>query len=327
MTPQGWDFRPAAGSTGRAAALRALLLGVAFALAAGFFAFALTTYLTAAPPTRGATPTTPSTATPSTATPTPDEDGPDYDPPPLPNPANRDEAHAWLERNALYGPSLVPIGCAIERLADSGPPDLEVVDAHLDATMDCLMAVWVAPVQEAGFVLPRPPVLSYDQPITTACGTSPSMDRAAAFYCPADQRIFYAVDRSVPLFSGTSLTVDSTLAHELGHALQGRSGILLAEWALVQTVDEAAGLELSRRTELQADCLGGLALNALAAATGLTDLERDQLREDNYSRGDRPGYPRTHGAPESGLRWISQGLGSAEVGGCNTFVVAPEDVA
>ena len=234
---------------------------------------------------------------------------------------------AWVGRNALYGPAVAPADCAIERLADPEPPALDVLDAHLDATMDCLMAVWVAPVEQAGFVLPRPPVLSYDQPITTACGTSPSMDRAAAFYCPGDQRIFYALDRSRALFSRTSLTVDSTLAHELGHALQGRSGILQAEWALVQTVDEEGGLELSRRIELQADCLGGLALNALAEATGLTGRERGQLQQDNYARGDRAGRPRTHGSPESGLRWISRGLDGAEIGGCNTFVASPEDVA
>jgi len=329
MGPQGWQVRPdVTGRAQRAAAVRALLLGAAFALAAGFFAFGLTTYLISVPPIPGATPTLGATPTAATSpTPAPDGDGAEYDPPPLPYPTDLEQARAWLEHNPLYGASLTAVGCALQRLPDPEPPALDVVDAHLDASMDCLMAVWLAPVGQAGFVLPRPPVLSYDQPITTACGTSPAMDRAAAFYCPGDQRIFYAVDRSSPLFSRTSLTVETTLAHELGHALQGRSGILLAEWALVQTVDEDAGLELSRRVELQADCLGGLAINALAAATGLTALERTHLQEDNYARGDRPGNPRTHGAPASGLRWISQGLGSADVRGCNTFVVAAADVA
>lgn len=332
---------PPPGANRRAGSVRLAALGLAVALAAGFFAFGVTSYLNrgAAPPPPDATPapTTPATQatgpahspapttepTP-TASPSP---GDGFDPPPLPYPQSWEEAAAWLEGNALYAHSLPSVDCAITRLGDPEPPRLEVLDRHLAATMDCLMAVWSPPITAAGFVLPHSPVLSYDQPITTACGTSPSMDAAAAFYCPADQRIFYAVDRRRPLFDDTPLAVDNTLAHEVGHALQGRTGILLAEWAFQQEAEPDLALEYNRRTELQADCLGGLALNALAVATGVTQDERELLRQDNYARGDHPGRPRTHGAPASGLRWISAGLASEEVGTCNTFVAPAEDVA
>ncbi len=344
MATPGWPARPPA--PGRTGAVRMVVLGLALALALGFFAFALTSYLNrnaASPPAPGgpgaatATPTgqtqepspgeSPSTApTPTpTAEPEPADDA--FDPPPLPNPQTWDEARAWLEDNALYRHELAAVDCPITRLTSPVPGELAALDAHLGATMGCLMAVWDPPMVAAGFVLPRSPVLSYDQPITTACGTSPSMDSAAAFYCPADQRIFYAVDRGRPLFSTTPLAVDNTLAHEVGHALQGRTGILMAEWAFQQDSTPDLALEFNRRTELQADCLGGLALNSLAVATGLTEDERELLRQDNYARGDHPGRPRTHGSPESGVRWISTGLADTQVAACNTFVAEPDDVA
>ena len=338
MTAQPWS-PPAARRPGP---WGVVALGAALALAAGFFAFGLTSYLNRPEaggtpvPTAPATPApspsdspspseTPTASTPTPAPPTGPAD--DFDPPPLPYPQSWDEAKAWLEDNRLYGETLAAVDCAITRLDDPRPGELAALDAHLAATMECLMRVWSAPMATAGFVLPQSPVLSYDQPITTACGTSPSMDAAAAFYCPADQRIFYAVDRGRPLYSTTPLAVDNTLAHEVGHALQGRTGVLMAEWAFQQDAEPDLALEYNRRTELQADCLGGLAINALATATGLTEAERELLGEDTYARGDHPGRPRTHGAPASGLHWITTGLSTTAVAACNTFVASPDEVA
>lgn len=322
-----------------------VLLGAAVVVALGFVAFAITSALVgpdspASGPTTSPPPVpTPIDPSPSPAetqptpqpTPTPEpepEPGDDYNPPPLPQPQTWDEAEQWLQANAIYDQDATPSNCAIARIDDPQPPALEVMDRHLNHTMDCLMQVWTAPATAAGFVLPRPPVRSYDQPITTACGTSPSMDQAAAFYCPGDQRVFYAIDRSRPLFYRTSLEIDNTLAHEFGHALQGRTGIIAATTAFENTAEtEDEALEYSRRTELQADCFGGIAMNALSEATGLTAGERELLQQDNYSRGDRDGYPRTHGKPENGLRWVTTGLESLRAGICNTYVASSEDVA
>lgn len=315
-----------------------VIIGLAIVIALGFTAFAVTSALVrqAASPEEPAAPTSAAPAdpspSPSQTEPTPDpapdpEPGDGYDPPELPQPQTWDEATAWLQANALYEQEATPSTCVIARLDDPTPPALEVMDSHLNHTMDCLMEVWSAPAAAAGFVLPQPPVRSYDQPITTACGSSPSMDEAAAFYCPSDQRVFYAVDRDRPLFYRTSLEIDTTLAHEFGHALQGRTGIISASWAFRSEATEDVALEYSRRTELQADCLGGMAMNALGEATGLTATEREMLQADNYSRGDRDGYPRTHGKPENGLRWITTGLESLSAGVCNTFIASSDEVA
>lgn len=337
--PPGWQY-PAAPP--KRAPIAAVLIGALVVITLGFAAFVITALVVrqdsppgapTAPPTATSVEPSPgvSSAEPSPSTspiePTPPpSDG--YDPPPLPAPQTWEEAERWLTANALYDHDVAPVDCGIARLDDPVAPALEVLDVHLNATMDCLMGVWIDPMTAAGFILPQPPVRSYDQPITTACGESPPMDYAAAFYCPGDQRIFYAVNRDWPLFRRTSLEVDNTLAHEFGHLLQGRTGIISASWAFRSTAaTEDEELEYSRRTELQADCFGGMAMNSLAEATQLTGEERELLKDDTYSRGDREGRPRTHGTPDSGLRWITTGLESAFIGACNTFAASAEDVA
>ena len=313
-----------------------VLLGLGLVLLLGFGAFALTGVLLRSGQGTGPEPTIPSPAPSSeppstpvepTPQPSPTAPGDGYDPPPLPRPGSDAEATRGVQANALYDQSTAQTDCAIARLSDPNPPDLATMDAHLNRSMECLMQVWLGPMTAAGFELPQPPVRSYDRPITSACGTGPAMEFAAAFYCPADQRIFYAVNRDYLLFQNTSLEIDTTLAHEFGHALQGRTGMLSAElWFTHAAADEVV-LEYSRRIELQANCFGGVAINALATATGLTGSERDALKLDAYYRGDREGNPRTHGNPDSARRWLADGLDTLHAGACNTFVAPLDDVA
>ena len=85
-----------------------------------------------------------------------------------------------------------------------------------------------------GLPAPRPPVTVYTEPITTGCG---SLDDVNAVYCAADQHIYYAK----PLYKifpadqqKAPFVVEAVLAHEFGHTIQARSGILIASMAWEQ---------------------------------------------------------------------------------------------
>lgn len=311
------------------------------AIGVGFLAFAATTYYlgvaltqnqptaTPEPPvTRTAEPSADPTTSPAPS-PTPTDPPESEDPPELPWPRDAAEAEEWMRENALYDHQVQRTDCAIERLGDPDPPeDLTTFDAHLNRSAGCLTQVWAGPADEAGFVVLQPPVRAYDQQITTACGDSPAMDYAAAFYCSGDQRIYYAVPRSYPLFGESSLEVDVVLAHEFGHAVQGRIGIIGAKYTLgKQAETKREVLEISRRVEMQADCLAGVAVNALAKASGITEAEREIIRQDRYYRGDDEGTPGDHGAPESRRRWVSAGLETRRIGTCDTFSVDASEVS
>ena len=343
-----WQAAPAWGTPPapppRRGGLSAVVLGVAVAVGLGFFAFAAATfYLSLRPAVAPPGTTSPPPSSPAATTappPSPVEPSPsgeptpnppatdDYDPPELPWPSDLDEARQWLQANALYAGRTDRIDCAIQRFEDPTPPaQTTTLDEHLNRTADCLAAVWAEPAVAAGFLLPQPPVRAYDEQITTACGTSPAMDYAAAFYCAGDQRIYYGMPRAYRLFQSTSLEIDGVLAHEFGHAVQARIGILSAEAVLshrAATEDEV--LENSRRIEVQADCLAGMSVSSVAEASGVTEQERAILRRDRSLRGDREGRPRDHGAPEIRQHWFDTGLGTSEIGRCDTFSAPAEDV-
>ncbi len=320
--------------------LRLLLLGVVAVLAVGFFAFSLMNYLStdeqAGPgpgPGPGPEPTSQGPTPEPTPEPTPVEiPDPDLNPPDTPVPTTWEEVDKWLVDNALYAETLqVPTNCPADRL-DATTASKEQLQAHVTDLTACLTMVWLEPMERAGFQMPRPPAIVFDQPITTACGDAGSGD---IFYCGGDQRIYYATDApgifpaSVASAVRNPFFMASVIAHEYGHAVQARTGILISQQAIRSQSEKETDLELSRRKEMQADCFAGAFLHAVAQATQLTDAEHAALSEVTYAVGDdiiseSPGYVGDHGTGAARQSWFEAGNGSAQVSTCNTWT-APAD--
>jgi predicted metalloprotease len=311
--------------------LKLLLLGLVAALAIGFFFLSLMNYLNSdeqSGPEPLPSPEVGQTSAPPTGVPEPD-----YDPPEPPAPVTWEEAEKWLVDNALYAQSVaVPTNCTLGRIdvATIAEPQLQ---EHLNLLTGCLMMVWQEPMERAGFQMPRPPISTYSQPITTACGEAELYN---AFYCQGDQRIYYATnlhlvfERNNPEVIDNAFMVDYVIGHEFGHAIQGRTGILNAYIPFRSTAKtEDEGLELGRRSEQQADCLAGMFLNSVAQASQLTDAERTGLEDvaeaigDDSLSGD-PSYVSDHGTGKARRAWFGLGLQNAGAAVCNTWT-APSD--
>lgn len=250
-------------------------------------------------------------------------------PPPLPEPQTYAQATQWMQDNTLYGQAVaVPVRCDLASM-DVRTASKAQLQQHLNDLTGCLMRVWTPPLQAAGFQVVRPPVTVYSSQVRTPCGTMPMMNAA---YCAADQRIYYATDlpNSIPpQLVGTPFMVDSVVAHEFGHAIQARSGILISEAAWQQQVSDAQGLQLSRRTEVQADCLAGEFINAVSQSQNLTTADRQNLGSLFYSIGDDvltgdPNKLGNHGQGANRQAWFNAGLGDPQLGVCNSFT-APAD--
>lgn len=251
----------------------------------------------------------------------------DTNPPAVPGPRNMDAAGRLVRANPLYERTIpTPTNCQM------GSVDVNTLSArdkqtHFNELMGCLMTVWDEPVQDSGFKLPRPSVTVYTRPIKTACGDFEDVNAA---YCTGDQRIYYA-DNLLEAFPGqvgsTHYAAEMILAHEFGHTLQARTAILISEKYLEQDASsEAAALDLSRRTEVQADCLSGQFVRSVATSQGLTDPQLRNLSTLAYNLGDdvlsgRRGYSGGHGTGAARQRWFEAGLGSDAVAACNTFTV------
>ena len=110
------------------------------------------------------------------------------------------------------------------------------------------------------------------------------------------------------------------------HNLQGRTGILAAATGLEQLAGPTtdAGLEMSRRTELQADCLSGMFVRSVARSIELTQDDVTELNALMANLADPAGKVGNHGQEKSRQQWFFAGYGSDKVSTCNTFI-APAD--
>jgi len=246
---------------------------------------------------------------------------PDLKPPPLPEPSQA-EAESATDANLFYQQTVPqPIRCTLPRIQDAAnaaDPDLQT---HLDDLTACLMKVWNTPTTRAGYQLVRPSVTIYDKKIDTACG---SIDNINAFYCAADQQVYYSrqLFRLLPdVDSKSSLVIDFVLGHEFGHALQGRTGILVGRIIRQHAAgSKAEQLEINRRLEMQADCFSGMFMRAIAQSSKLDQNDVTTIKQSLIAVGDPAGKVGDHGQSPDRLFWGLTGFATPDVGKCNTFI-------
>ena len=256
----------------------------------------------------------------------------DRDPPPLVVPTTVSEAERLMLANRLYDQSVTrPTQCPMTPI-DMATATQSEMESHFNELMGCLMAVFEQPVTAAGYVMPRPAVQVYNRPINTACGV---MDELNAAYCTGDQRVYYAAPllRAFPTAVGeTRYAAETVLAHEFGHAVQARTGILVSELVMEDRArSEASAQEWSRRLEVQADCLAGLYVGAVAESQALSDADVANLVQLTYNIGDDvltddPGFVAAHGSGQARSTWFSRGTGTNVISVCNTFTAPTDEV-
>ncbi len=264
--------------------------------------------------------TVPQTA-PTTAVP-----APDMHPSDLPQPDTYAQADKWMKNNALYDESImVPTNCAVDPV-NIQTASTNTLEKHLNELTACLWTVWDPPVTATGDELPRPPVTVYTSSITTACG---KLNDVNAVYCGGDQRIYYAKQlyKIVPSsLRSTPFIADTVIAHEFGHTIQARTGILVSEsaWEQRSTTSDSSALELSRRLEMQADCFAGMFTSSVAQANDLSASDLNKLGSMIHNLGDdvltgEPGYVDNHGSGDARETWFTAGQSSSQIATCNTF--------
>jgi uncharacterized protein len=249
---------------------------------------------------------------------------PDATPPPLPVPNSDAEARDRVTKNALYTQQVpLPVRCN-EQPLPVGPVTDPQLTAHFESLIACMVRVWQPPVTQAGWVITRPTVTVYGDKITTQCGDSD----INAFYCSADQNLYFS-NQLVP--STSELTkikwaADIIMAHEYGHLVQGRSGILTAVYGLrANAATKEENLQIGRRKEQQADCLSGMFTRAVSRSLSIQQSELDQIEAvlaalgDDVLSGD-PDVVGDHGWAENRRYWHISGLASSAISACNTFL-------
>jgi predicted metalloprotease len=251
---------------------------------------------------------------------------PDKNPPPIPIPDTYEQAEGIVTKSPFYDQTApIPVRCTTQPINVETASDAQL-KSHFEGMMECLIRVWEPPITKAGLIIVRPTVTIYGDKMTTKCGTS----GVNAFYCGADQQVYYSnqLPSAVPIVKQDKWAADVVIAHEFGHALQGRTGILVSAKALGQnTGDKAEDLRYTRRLETQADCLSGMFLVSVSQSLGIQQQDLQGILNTYKAIGDDtlsgdPSVVGNHGLSRSRLYWGQTGLGNSAITKCNTFVAA-----
>ena len=150
---------------------------------------------------------------------------PDKNPPPIPLPADLRGGGGLVGRRTRSTTSPCRSRCA----ATAQP--INVADGRRRPAEDALRGPdgvpgpGLAAPGDRGRTSPivRPTVTIYGREINTKCGKS----GVNAFYCSADQQIYFSnqLPRAVPIVAQDKWAADVVMAHEFGHAIQGRTGL------------------------------------------------------------------------------------------------------
>lgn len=258
---------------------------------------------------------------------------PPSSPLPVPNPATREEARQLLVNNALYAQVAPrPIRCTITAINPSSATS-EQLQQHLTELTGCLMKEWDGVLAAAGYLAVRPTVTIYTQPIQTQCGR---VETRNAFYCSADQRVYYSPDfpqLMPPRAAVSRFTLLVLIAHEFGHAIQARTAVMSSQAWLASTLPKSQALAYSRRFELQADCLAGRFVGAVAQSLALTQEDRNTIAEAWNAIGDDvlwqdPDRVGDHGTGANRVSWLFTGVDNRPqpLTACNTWVAPDQKV-
>ena len=247
----------------------------------------------------------PMTATPTTSTSTE---------PPRPRAVQRLEDHPLLVKPT----SLPQVSCDLPRF---GTSDTQLA-AYYAAGVLCLDAAW-GPVLQAANLPFDPPALDASPQLSDGpCGGAPDSGEAVAYYCGRNRMIYMPTQRLRENGGGDRPgTHLATLAHEYGHHVQAMSGILRAADSKIVNAGEKtpAGLEMSRRIELQANCFAGMFLSAAAGRGSITKELANRAEEDFQYAMEEPPDKNAHGSPANQGTWALNGFEANSTDSCNTY--------
>lgn len=172
----------------------------------------------------------------------------------------------------------------------------------------------------------------------TSSGCGPAQEAMGPFYCPADQRVYLDVDFTGDMLQGQlgarggTFALAYVIAHEYGHHVENLLGVLDGDRS------GSGASSASVKTELMADCLGGMwarSAERTEDADGnqiITDLTQDDIdraidaaravgddRIQQRSGGRVNSESWTHGSAEQRAHWFNVGLKEGSLRACNTF--------
>src|SRR3954451_19876701 len=189
----------------------------------------------------------------------------------------------------------------------------------------CMGTAWAPLVDKSDAVMAPVELIPYSS-------RRPKATPAACADPPADADAFYyfggftgKICFDTALYLNTKdpdfnlVNFEQLIAHEYGHHVQYSVGILTLYDELMRGKSAAGQLEVMRRKELQASCLGAAFLGANKRTFGISGLRLRYWRYVVSHVGDEYSKVRDHGSRKNHAYWTTRSFASADPASCNTF--------
>lgn len=222
----------------------------------------------------------------------------------------------------LYGTgALSPVQC---RLPQIEPGADDSMRRFMETLSRCLDTSWGRQFRKADLGFDPPKRVFWDAPGRSPCGTFPSPG-AAAFYCPENNTMYVGLQHIVSSSGGEPVShyavYARVIAHEYGHHVQERAGILAYGHQQMERNAVRERNDASRRIELQAQCFAGAFLDAERGTLPMTRAQYQAMIADVRGRGDdrQPVGKRDHGSGRNYAGWVDKGYRGRVLAVCNTW--------
>ncbi|MFC4586677.1 neutral zinc metallopeptidase [Sphaerisporangium corydalis] len=213
--------------------------------------------------------------------------------------------------NPLYGAPKATAKCPLPAIKAGSWASMK---HYMKKISSCLDRIWAREFWRTRIRF-SPPRARFVQRRTEdrECGLMPSKG-ADGTYCD-ETRTYYVIVRRSELHSWAVPWIAEVIAHEYSHHLQALANISDYEWDVYDNSATRKAEDLaSRRLELQAECLAGVALHAMRG-----ELPPWWQFRETYQGTLNGQWVRDHGRLSTQLRWLEKGYHSGRPGSCDTW--------
>jgi predicted metalloprotease len=195
--------------------------------------------------------------------------------------------------------------------------------------------VWGKIFAQSGATYRKPTLVLFRDQVQSACGYATAA--SGPFYCPADEKVYLDLSFFDDLRERYGVYGDFAIAyviaHEVGHHVQNKMGILEEVQAERQRVSEVRGNQLTVRLELQAGFLAGVwAHYAQEMFNSIEEGDIDEAFNSAASIGDDVLQKKyqgrvvpntfTHGTAAQRSGWLRKGWETGDLNQGDTFSAA-----
>ncbi|WP_043613958.1 neutral zinc metallopeptidase [Nonomuraea candida] len=203
------------------------------------------------------------------------------------------------------------------------PGSMAAYRRFLTRVTACLNKAWAAQFRKAKLPFTKPRLRIITSKVKTPCGAWNT--GADGVYCSTDRTMYLMISKE-QLRNPFPLGVTRLVAHEYGHHVQQVSGIWRYYWIARSASGKAGRLQLSRNSELQAECFSAVFMSTMKD-TELVTASDWAYTVDWFRKNGAKGWPQNdHGKGPTQAAWMTRGFKRGTPGSCNTWAAKPRNV-